>query len=265
MKFLAWLIGILASTDGAIMYGQVLGYLRKKLGGNVFSKAKGDIHTVRARVFPTQRGTLKEYAAYVRTPYTAFSFKQMNTRNVNRFLGAVVRQNLATLIDVVWNDFNIRHHVKKLSGGNQFVKVNKSPLYNSISNKGAVWAEPGNCIDLTKMLVSHGDLEPTSGFTSAAYSAGTLTLTFVETFFTNGLATDVAYCVVVNKKNGKILSTSWTNDTYLYGPTSVGTRGTPTTMTLPTGLTKANLVAYIFFKDVAGTIGYSDSVAVQVT
>jgi hypothetical protein len=241
--------------------GSVSGNWAGAVGGTVFGKSFDGIHTVRQRPVPTQRGTLKELLAFQAGRIRTFSYKQMNSRNVNRFLGMIVRTHLTTLIDTVWHDFCARHHVKRMSAGNMFVKQNKSILYNSMTNTSLIWNESTNTVDLKKMLVSYGDLEPVDSITSATYTTdtGELVISFSESVFGNGLATDKAYVVVARKP---ILEAgTYKPSIYIYEPTggSVARSAATITVTIAEGLTATDLTAYLYFKDVAGVLGYSNS------
>jgi len=236
-----------------------------KVGNFVGGKWKDGIYWIRARVMPAQKGTVKEQHDYIALRRRSFAYKQMNNRNVMRILGHIGRMNLTLLIDNIWTDYCIRHNIHNMTGLNLFVKSNQSNLFNSIPNKSSVWVEASNAAILTNLKVSKGDLESTPILT-AVYTGTTLVVTFAATCYTNGAGTDLVYVACAKKPQLNVLS--WEPLLFLYPP-SRGNSKTRTdatvTLTLPAGLTASDLTAFLFFKDAAGTIGFSDSTALQVT
>jgi hypothetical protein len=235
-----------------------------KIGHVVGGKWKDGFYWLRAQVFPSQKGTIKDNRDYLAGTLPSMSYKQMNIRNIMRVLGKIGRMNLSSWIDLIYSDYITRHGVTGLTGLNLFIKQNASILYNSLSNKAIIWNESTNKMDLLQMKVSKGDLEEPQPITSAVYTTGTgaLVITHPITFFGNGLATDKAYAVVVKKPILNVVN--WEGALYVYPP-SLGdtkTRGDATlTLTLPAGLTATDMTVYLFYKDVANTLGFSDSVS----
>jgi hypothetical protein len=248
--------------------GSIIGNLTGKAGDCVFGKWKDGIHWMKVRAIPTQRGTVADNEKYLKGTIRRMSYTQMNVRNVIRVLGNIGRKNLQTWIDLIWEDYNTRHNVKHLTGLNQMVKSNMSRLFNSITTKTAIWNEATNKIDLTLLLASKGDLEAPVAITSAVYTVltGDLTILFASQHYTNGSDSDLAYAMVTKKP---ILDTEdWEPKLFVYPPSrgNSKTRADGTiSLVLPAGLTKTDLVAYLFFKDAAGTLGFSDSLAIQVS
>jgi len=268
---LTWLMatGMFSLGMGKLV-NNVLGDLKGRAGTIVGGKWKDGVHWIRARVRPTQRGTLKELQKYEAHLTSSFSYKQMNIRRaVLQVLGYIGRSNLQSWIDIVWGDYNTRHpnHKHPVTNMNLFVKQNAGRLLASMPNKAAKYNAASNAPDLTQMLVSYGDLEATSAISSAAYTTGTgaLVISFASAAYTNGLPTDLAYAMVAKKP---ILEAGTYKATLFIYPPSRGDNKTRTdgeiTLTLPTGLTASDLIAYVFFKDAAGTLGFSNSVARQV-
>jgi hypothetical protein len=259
---------LLAEAGFAKLRNNPLGDPMGKFGNVVGSKWKDGFYYIKSRVFPTQRGTIAGLRAFLAHTTRRFSYKQMNIRNTMRMLGFIGRMNLETWIDLVWGDYIIRHGITSLSGLNLMVKSNLGRLYKSIADIEKIWHETTNNPDLTKMLASKGDLEAPVAITSAIYTAltGDLTILFATQHYTNGADTDLAYAMVAKKP---MLDTSeWEPKLFIYPPsrgnTKTRTDGT-ISLVLPASLTKTDLVAYLFFKDAAGTIGFSDSMGIQVT
>jgi len=266
-QLLVWIYTMLASEDGfAQLANKILGDPIGKIAYAVGAKWKAGKYYIRSRIFPAQRGTIKDEALYEQGNYPAMSYKQMNIRRaVLQVLGTLGRVNLVNWINIVWKDYNDRHPgANPITNMNQMVKANASPLYFSLPDRAIKYNESTNTIDLTKFLASKGDLEPAPSITTAIYNTetGALIITFPENHITNGAGTDLVYAIVLKKPVLDI--TTWKPTLFLFGPTRGNTKtradGT-VTVTLPEGLTATSLYAYIFFKDAAGTIGYSDSVA----
>jgi len=267
-KILSWILAMLISQEGfAKLRNNPLGDPMGKFGNCVGGKWKNGFYWIRARVFPAQRGTIKDYQAFKAGTLRRMSFKQMNIHKaIIPVLGYLGRMNLVKWIDVIFEDYIMRHGITNLSGLNLMVKENASLLWNSIPNKDQEYNETTNAPDLKVMQVSKGDLEALTSFEAATYNPGTgvLSLTWGNTHFTNGLDTDKVYCMVAKKP---ILNTAtWKPTLFMYTPTdTTKTRVDGSgTVTLPAGLTAADLVAFIFAKDVANTYGYSASLSRQV-
>lgn len=247
-------------------WGQILGKLDDVVGG----KWKG-INWNRVRVIPTNRGTLLKYRLFKEGDLKSyqFSYPQMNVRVIMKFLGYIGRLNLTAWIIPIWQTYATKHNLKE-SGLNVFVRKNLATLLGTM-DRAAEYTVPANAPDLAEMLVSEGDLEPISVFTSAIYTTGTgvLALAWEKEVFGNGLLTDKVYAMIARKPilQGIGYTGSWEPALHMYGP--IDTTKTRTdeaaTVTLPAGLTAADLTAYLFCLDAAGTIGYGRSVAVQVT
>jgi hypothetical protein len=254
------------------MVNKVLGDPLGKLGYIVGGKWKDGVYWLRGWVKPMQRGSVQDYKDYKAGKISSMSYKQMNIRRaVLQVLGHIGRMNLTNWMDPVWGDYNLRHGVTNLTAMNQFIRNNASRLYYSLPNRDQEYNSTTNAPDLTKMLVSKGDLESTPIMT-AVYTSGTgaLEITFSSTCYTNGLPTDLSYAMVAKKPilESTGVTGTWAPKLFCYPP-SRGDSKTRTdgkiTLTLPTGLTAADLTAYLFFKDAAGIIGFSDSTALQVS
>jgi len=263
-KPLAWICGMFASEAGfAMLVNKVLGDPIGKLGGVVGGKWKAGYYWLRGWVKPSQKGTVKDNQAYLGGTQRTMSYKQMNIRNVVRALGYVGRMNLVSWMDPIWQDYCNRHSLG-LSGMNLFMKNNIAALFASMTNKAIIWNETSNKLNLLLLKCSKGDLEGTSEITTAVYTTGTgaCVLTFPSTIFGNGLATDLVYAMVAKKAILDV--TTWEPKLFVFPPSrgNTKTRSDATvTLTLPAGLTATDLTAYVFFKDAAGSIGYSESVS----
>jgi hypothetical protein len=87
-------------------------------------------------------------------------------------------------------------------------------------------------------------------------------LTFPVTIFGNGLATDLVYAMVAKK--AILDTTTWETKLFVFPPSRGNTKTRAdgaVALTLPAGLTAGDLTAYVFLKDAAGTIGFSESVS----
>ena len=247
----------------AMLVNKVLGDPIGKLGGIVGGKWKGAFYWLRGWVKPSQKGTVKDNQAYLVGTQRTMSYKQMNIRNIVRALGYVGRMNLTTWMDLIWQDYCNRHTLA-LSGYNLFMKNNIAALFASMSSKTIIWNETSNKLNLLLMKVSKGDLEGATEITTAIYTTGTgaLVLTFPSAVFGNGLATDLVYGMVAKK--AILDTTTWEPKLFVFPPTRGNTKtrtDATITLTLPAGLSATDLTAYLFFRDAAGTIGFSESVS----
>jgi hypothetical protein len=269
-KFLP--LGLYTKTASMGKYwGSPWGHISGKLNGSVGGVWKG-IDWVRKFIFPTQRGTLPLYKAYKAGLISsrAFSYKQMNIRKaVLSPLGYVGRTNLTNFIIPIWEAFCTKHGLK-MTGLNAFIRRNAGALYASIPNANQEYIAATNAPILTNAKVSDGDLEGTPILT-AVYTTGTgnLVITWDADVYGNGLATDLSWFCVLKKPilESVGVSGTWAPKLYMYGPVggSVARSVATATIVLPAGLSAADLTAFLFFKDVAATIGYSISNSLQVT
>lgn len=248
-------------------WGAMLGKLQDAVGG----KWKG-INWTRTHFLPTQRGTLQLYQQWKDGEPVVFSLKQFNFRRLsNSPLGYISRINLETFINVIWDKF-VNQHQYKMTGSNAFMKANAANLFASMPHIDQEFDPTTNSPDLKVIKVSDGDLEPTSNIIAATYNTGTgvLGLTWNTTCYTNGQASDQAWIIALRKP---ILDSwgrwgNWMPALFMYGPTqsSLSNRvNSGGSITLPTGLTAADLTAYLYFRDAAGLIGFSQSKSKQVT
>lgn len=251
--------------------GSPWGKISGKLNGSVGIGWKG-IDSVRKFLNPAQRGTLPDYRNYKAGLLStrSFSYSQMNIRRaVLSPLGYVARMNLEALIIPVWEEFVTKHGLK-MTGSNAFIRANAATLFASMSNIAEEYNATTNAPDLAVAKVSDGDLEGTPILT-AVYTTGTgnLVVTWNATCYGNGLATDKVWIVAFRKPilESVGVTGTWAPKLYCYGPLDGATARSAATATvaLPAGLTAADLTAYLFFRDAAGTIGYSISNALQVT
>jgi len=245
--------------------GSPWGSLKGKLGAAVGLDWKG-IDSARVHVIPRNPGSIKKHLGSRDecARGVIFSPKQMNIRRaVLAMLGFTGRMNLVNWIHPIW-EWYCDSHNKKLTGINLFVKENARRLFNSFNTLSKF--STSNLPDYTLMQVSTGDLEPAPSLTSAVYAAGTVTLTWDTATYGNGAAGDEAYAAVY-----KIPTASEVADYkpygWLYTPAFAGApilRGAGTgTITIPTGLSAAYLVGFVFFVD--SCANYSPSVSVQCT
>jgi hypothetical protein len=200
------------------------------------------------------------------TGSSRFSYAQWNIRNVGLApLGNMARENMSGFITPIWEQA-ARDRKLSLTGINLFLKEALPAFFASIPNKAALYNVTTNAPLLTSLKVSTGDLEGIASITTATYdtATGKVHCTWPVTFSRNGLATDKVYALVVRKP---IIDASYRPSLYLYGNAvsvpaiarSDGTAGADV-VTIPTGLTATDLFVYLFTKDVAGTIGFSESV-----
>lgn len=262
----------------ATYFGSPWGFLRGKLDDAVGGIWKG-VEWTRVRVYPTQRGTLKLYRKLQRGEICpeAFSYPQFNIRRaVLQVLGHIARMNLSTWIYPVWEAL-CKKRGWIMTGTNAFVRRNAATLLSSMDRHAEY--DDANQPDLTKMLVSNGDLEGPAAIESATYDAttGDLVVTWDPATYTNGHATDMAFVMVAKKPILESIGEegTWAPKLYMYGtalipePPGIPVKREELTMTLalPVGLDiiVEPLTAYLFFRDVEGVIGYSPSLAAGVT
>lgn len=247
-------------------WGIITGALFDTVGG----KWKG-IYWNRVRIFPTQRGTLDLYRQLkdgLIVP-ERFSYPQMNIRRaITQVLGYIARVNISDWIYPIWEAL-VTKRGWTMTGANALVRRNAATLLSSMPHKDQEFDPNTNAPDLTEMLVSDGDLEEAS-IATATYNAGTgdVTVTWDPTTYTNGDANDLVRVMVAKKPLLESVGRdgTWYPKLFMYGPYTspppapAATRGDGTiTWTLPGGLTHADLTAYLFFRDIAETIGYSKS------
>lgn len=246
--------------------GSPWGFIRNKLADSVGIAWKG-IDSVRVRVNPIQRGTLKEFQKVLAgTGSSRFSYPQFNIRRVALSpLGNLGRENLTGWINPVW-DLLARDRKLAMTGINLFINEALPAFFASMPTKTAVYNAVTNAPLLTSLKMSDGDLEGLPSITTATYATGTgvVHATWPVTFTRNGLATDKVYALVVRKP---IVDAAWKPALTLYGncvavPSTVRSNGTAgaDVITIPLGLTPADLFLFLFCKDAAGTIGFSESV-----
>lgn len=264
--------------------GSPWGHIRGKVDDAVGGVWKG-IEWVRVRVFPTQPGTITRYRLWKDDPTTPFSFKQFNIRRlVTQVLGYIARfgSNLTVWIRPVWEALCDKRGWT-MTGANAFIRRNAAILFASMENPAAEYKPtmPAiNAPDLTKMLVSDGDLEPAAVLETAVYNpeTGALGLHWSSATFTNGSPDDIVNVIVAKKPllemedEPDMTLWNWAPKLFIYpflpappAPAVPATRADEgVEVMLPTGLDAANLTAYLFFRDAEGHIGYSPSVGSQV-
>jgi len=252
--------------------GSPWGKIRGKVDGSVGGAWKG-IDWLRVLVLPISRGSLEKYKDYKagKIASYSFSYKQMNVRHVVMNSLGYLSRKYYTLLLTPWLDYLTKHPSLKLGPMNAFIKTNVAPFFASFSDsKSKEYDAATNTPTLISLKVSKGDLEPIAAITSATYTAGTGACVVVTTkdIFGNGALTDELYWAVLRKP---ILASAGVDGTWepaltLYGMAdSTKTRNDEGfTVTLPKGLTAEDMVLYVYCKDAAGTIGYSDSVAIQI-
>jgi hypothetical protein len=246
--------------------GSPWGYIRGKVADVVGIAWKG-IDSNRVRVLPAQRGTMKMFKAVLAgSGSKRFSYAQWNVRNAALgVMGNVARENMTNWIDPVWQVLATKRKVA-MTGINLFIKEALPLFFASMPQKTQLYVEATNAPLLTSLKVSDGDLEGIPSITTATYATGTgvVHATWPVTFTRNGLATDKVYALVARKP---LLNTAYGSALTLYGncvavPTAVRSAGTAgaDVITIPLGLTPADLFLYLFTKDAVGTIGFSESV-----
>lgn len=236
------------------------------------------IYWVRARVNPTQKGTLAKYKLLKQglIPSSQFSYPQMNIRRVVfQVLGFIGKNSLTNLILPVWEALVTKRGLA-LTGINMMIKRSAARLFASMTDINAEFDEATNTIDLTEFLVSDGELEAAPSITSAGYNpaTGVLQVIFDTSTFTNGQATDFAFLMVLKRPLLESIGVTgtWYPEAFMYGsavpvpPPGVQALRSDGTfnMNLPIGLTAADLTAYLFFRDALNEIGHSESLGAQV-
>lgn len=255
-------------------FGFVLGKWADCVGG----VWKG-IYWVRARVNPTQKGTLAKYKLLKQGLITPeqFSYPQMNIRRiVFQVLGFIGKNNLSNLISPVWEAL-VKKRGLALTGTNMMIKRSAARLFATMTDSGLEFDPETNTIDVKEFLVSDGELESTPSITSAVYTAatGALVVAFDTGVFTNGSPDDFSFLMVLKKPLLESIGVTgtWYPEVFMYGSAvplpppgvpSVRSEGT-ITIDLPVDLDPADLTAYVFFRDELNEVGYSESLGLQVT
>lgn len=274
--YIGALFGLFAIGMGKYI-GSPWGYIRGKLDDAVGGAWKG-INWVRVRILPTQRGTLPKYRLFkdgLLDP-SQFSYPQFNIRRcVLQVLGYVARFNITTWIRPVWEEL-VTKRGWVMTGTNAFVRRNAATFFSSML-RTAEYVVGLNEPDLLDLLVSDGDLEAPASITLASYNPvdGNMGITWDASTFTNGAADDVVQVIILKKPLLESVGRdgTWYPALFAYpfipappSPAFPGTRADAAiNFALPAGLTAADLTAYLFFRDAEGTIGYSPSLALQVT
>lgn len=252
--------------------GSPWGFIRGKIGDQVGGVWKG-IEWVRVRVLPVQRGSLELFRMLkdgLINP-ERFSFKQFNIRRlVFQVLGWIGRTNMSNLIYPVWEALCSKRKWA-LTGINAFISRSAPYLWDSLPNQDEEYNETTNKPDMKEMLVSDGDLEASPGVALASYAAvsGAVSVNWDAGISKNGKDTDFMFAMVYAEP---IVDPQWRPNGYLYGtaipivpPGIQPLRGDVSwTFDLPVGLT-GPLFIYVFFRDAEGVIGYSPSVAYDVS
>lgn len=252
--------------------GSPWGFIRGKIGDQVGGVWKG-VEWVRVRVLPTQRGTLELMRMLKEGLITPerFSWKQFNIRRlIFQVLGWIGKSNMSTMIYPIWEALCSKRKWA-LTGVNAFIKVNAGRFWNSLPDKDAEYNSATNAPDMKVIRVSDGDLEGAYPVLTAGYvgATGVLTVTWDSTIYENGKDDDFAFAMLYMQP---IVRDDWRPNGYLYGtgipipPPGVQPLRSDGTMTvqLPIGLID-DMVAYVFFRDALGQIGYSVSNALDVT
>ncbi|MDD2890328.1 MAG: hypothetical protein PHE49_06785 [bacterium] len=246
-------------------WGSIRGKLKDAVGG-----ACRGIDWVRERVYPTQHGTLEMYKQLKKGLITPdrFSYKQMNIRRlVFQQLGYTGRTNRGNLMTPIWKPLCAKRHLP-ITAINMFVKRSAPDLWDSIPNPDEEYNASTNCPDMTKMVVSDGDLEPISDFTVCSYNAvtGDVTFGWDTTTIKNGKSDDYVFTFVFNKP---VIDSKWRPNGYLYGDAKllppVKRMDGIATFSIAAGLTASELTGYIFCRDKKGEIGFSPSKGKQIS
>lgn len=246
-------------------FGDIMGKWGDVIGG----KWKG-IYWIKKRVYPTQRGTLELYRLLKEGLISPerFSFKQMNIRRlVLQVLGWIGKDNMSGMITPVWTKLCRKRHLK-MTGINLFTKRNALTLWKSLPDQDQEYDVSTNAPDMTKMLVSDGDLEAAPSVVGCNYNplTGVFHMDWDFSFTKNGKGDDYAYMLVYREP---IIDSEWRPNGWLYGKTALPTppalprerANGSMEITISAGLTATELVGYVFFKDKAGIIGFSPSVS----
>lgn len=259
--------------------GSPWGFVRGKMGDYVGGVWKGVVW-VRVRILPTQRGTVDLYRDLKDgiIPPERFSFSQMNIRRaITQVLGYIGRRNISAWIYPIWEAL-VTKRGWTMTGINAFVKRNAALLLTTMDRTAELIldsADPDyNEPDLSKMLVSDGDLEGPAALLTAAYDAttGDLEITWDPTVYTNGHDTDKAYVMVAKKPLLESVGRdgTWYPSLFMYGPyvaepMAVLRESGTITYTLPADLDYEDLTAFLFFRDTEDIIGFSPSLGLQAT
>ncbi len=197
---------------GKITQG-ILGGVAGKVGPVVGFNWKG-IDALRSYVIPSNPQTTS----------------QQNNRTVFAQLVAIGRGLLGSVLQPFWDPF-----ANKQSGFNRFIGVNKKAM--------------GASFDPSLMKVAEGSLESTT-ISSVTLTGTTVDFAWNDIPSGNGLATDVANLVVIDKSTNAV----WTK---IGGATR---QDGGDSITVASGLTAANLSGYVFFNRGSGSnLEVSDS------
>ncbi|MDD5530567.1 MAG: hypothetical protein PHX21_11155 [bacterium] len=188
-------------------------------------------------------------------------------RLVFQVLGYIGRTNLSNLMGPIWKKLCRKRHLP-ITAINMFVKRSAPDLWASIPNQDEEYNATTNCPDMSKMLVSDGDLESVADFSSCSYNpvTGDVTFGWDPTTTKNGKSDDYVFTFVYTKP---IVDSQWRPDGYLYGdakllPPVKRADGTAVFSVKP-GLSASDLTGYVFCRDKAGEIGFSPSLGKQST
>jgi len=182
---------------------------------------------------------------------------------VFQVLGWIGRTNRANLIAPVW-DRLVAKRKDVMTGINKFIQTSALMVWDSLPHKDEEFDPDTNAPDMSKMLISDGDLEGINGFTSVVYdnATGNCTFTWDDRVYKNGKDTDKVYAFIYLKP---VVNSQWRPNGYLYGTAAIVplvTRATKSViMTIPDGLGEGtNMYGFLFCRDADDEIGFSPSV-----
>lgn len=163
------------------------GEIRGKLGKSIGTKWKGK-NVVRAWTMPKNPKTIR----------------QTNQRMAAlAVLGHIVKENLLILIYPIWEKICKKKRLQQ-TGTSLFMQANISRLYNSIPDKSKP-VDKNNFPDYTKILISTGNLEPTSSISanlSSNYSKS-LSIKWNPHTYQNGTPDDEVHIAIFQKPSNK--------------------------------------------------------------
>jgi hypothetical protein len=242
--------------------GSPWGEIRGKTGSAVGGTWKG-LPWTRAHGKPRQQGTVKKYdlGADGCTRGIRFSQPQLNFRRaVFATLGNIARMTHESLIIMVWQTLCDKKRWK-MTGLNKFISTNARLLW--LSMRGDIHFGATNTPDMTKMLVSDGDLEATPSILSATIpmmGGNHVTITWDTTTYQNGSPADDAWLAVYKVPSADFIIRMQPFGTLFVKGSGV-TRSAGSAI-IPVPVSQAgDLTAFVFFSD--NCSNYSPSAAKQ--
>lgn len=244
--------------------GSPWGEFRGKVGSVVGGTWKG-IPWARTHGKPRQQGTITKYdlGADGCTRGIRYSHAQLNFRTaVFATLGNIARLSYDSLIDMVWQTLCDKKRWKK-TGLNLFIQTNARLLWSSM--RGDIHIAQDNIPDMTKMLVSDGDLEETPGILTATIpilAPAGATITWDTNIYRNGSPNDDAWLAIYQRPNADDIVRVRPFGIVFVKGTGVTRSAGSAYISLPSPQA-VNLTAFVFFSD--NCSNYSPSAAKDVS